>query len=198
MLTAPQATNWFITQMLVPQRTRDFLDTQGITDVESLAEFTSTAAWKQITENGKRPPKIPDPANPGQLIEQEPFIISARSLLRLQVAAVAVEYYADTARPLTVQSIAWPRLKNFEQEYKAIKDEKENGATDAPKITKQVTVVKYLEALENFAMTAIGARMCPVAYVIRPTAEVPAAAPALATDQPYSTEHGSVKDEMIA
>lgn len=198
MLTAPQANNWFLNQMLVPQRTRDFLVTQGIADVESLAEFNSKEAWKHIYENGKRPPRIPDPANPGQLIEQEPFIISARSLLRLQVAAVAVEYYAGTARTLTVQSIAWPRLKNFEEEYKAIKDEKENGDADPPKITKQVNVVKWLEALENFARTAIGARMCPLAYLLRSDVAVPAAAPALAADQPYSTEHGSVKEEMIA
>lgn len=61
MLTAPQANNWFLNQMLVPQRTRDFLETRGIADVESLAEFNSKEAWKHIYENGKRPPRIPDP-----------------------------------------------------------------------------------------------------------------------------------------
>ena len=40
--------------------------------------------------------------------------------------------------------------------------------------------------------------MIPLSYVIRTSAEVPAAAPALANGQPYSTEHGSVEEELIA
>ena len=40
--------------------------------------------------------------------------------------------------------------------------------------------------------------MIPLVYVIRPEAEVPVAAPALAGGEPYLLEHGSVEQELVA
>ena len=40
-------------------------------------------------------------------------------------------------------------------------------------------------------------RTIPFSYVIRDIVVVPVVAPALATDQPNSTEHGSVEAELI-
>ena len=44
----------------------------------------------------------------------------------------------------------------------------------------------------------IGARIIPLAYVIRIDPQVPGPAPTLAPNQPHSTEHGSVEGELIA
>ena len=41
-------------------------------------------------------------------------------------------------------------------------------------------------------------RTIPLSYVIRDAVAVPVVAPLLATDQPHSTEHGSVEAELIA
>ena len=51
---------------------------------------------------------------------------------------------------------------------------------------------------QDFLKQVIGARYIPLSYVIRDQVEVPADAPPLATDQPFSTEHGSIQREMIA
>ena len=40
--------------------------------------------------------------------------------------------------------------------------------------------------------------MIPLAYVIRPEADIPVATPALAPGEPYSLEHGSVEQELVA
>ena len=40
--------------------------------------------------------------------------------------------------------------------------------------------------------------MIPLAYMIRIDPQVPGPAPALAPNQPHSTEHGSVEGELIA
>ena len=40
--------------------------------------------------------------------------------------------------------------------------------------------------------------MIPLAYVIRTNPQVPGIAPTLAPNQPHSTEHGSVEEELIA
>ena len=198
VLTAGQITAFFTDadQMGLSARTRTFLQSEGISMIEDLAEFSSKDAWTQIVENCKRPPQVTDAA--GNLVNQAAFHIGAKSLHRLRVAAIAVEYYAATDRAITVQSVQWnTTLKNFEEQWKAIKSAKDDDTPEAPKMTKTVGIVKWLEAYENYSKNRIGVRDAPLAYVIREEVAVPAA-PALQAGQPHSDEHGSVKGEMIA
>ena len=126
VFTNPQTTAFFTdaAQMALEARTRVFLATEGITTVDDLKEFTTSESWKQILENAKYPPQIADPANPGQLMAQPPFRISAKSLIRLKVTALAVAYYEDTSCPLTAPSMQGePRLRSFkaQSQWEAIK-----------------------------------------------------------------------------
>ena len=163
--------------------------------VEDLAEFSSKDSWTQIVENCKRPPQVTDAA--GNLVNQAAFHIGAKSLHRLQVAAIAVEYYAATDRTITPQAMQWDTtLKNFEVQWKVIKAAMDGDAPEAPKMSKTVGIVKWLEAYENYSKNRIGDCYAPLAYVIRDTVAVPAA-PAFQAGQPHSDEHGSAKEEMI-
>lgn len=198
VLTAAQTTAFFTDagQMGLEARTRNQLQLEGIVNVEDLAEFTEDDTWKQIIDNCRRPPKITDAT--GALVEQEAFHISGKSLHRIQVAAVAVEYYLATGRPLSAAIIEWnTTLKNFEVQWKALLRAKDDDS-ELPKITKTVGIVKWIEAYESYALHKIGVRNAPLSYVIREDATVPAAAPAIATGQPHSIDHGSVRGEMIA
>ena len=199
VLTAAKVTAFFTDPLqmgLVAQRTRVQLGLEGINSIEDLAEFTDEDTWKQIVENFKRPPQIPD--DNGVLVNQQPFHIAAKSLHRLRVAAVAVEYYLATGRALTAQMVQWEtQLKNFEVQWKSITSMSKNDSLELPKMSKTVGIVKWIEAYESYASQKIGVRSAPLAYVIRESEHV-AAAPALAGGQPHSDEHGSVKDEMIA
>eukprot|EP00956_Cyclotella_meneghiniana_P021457 scaffold39175_cov83-Cyclotella_meneghiniana.AAC.1 len=88
-------------------------------------------AWTQIVENCKRPPQVTDAA--GNLVNQAAFHIGAKSLHRLKVAAIAIEYYAATNRALTAQAMQWDTtLKNFEVQWKAIKDAKDGDKAETP------------------------------------------------------------------
>ena len=69
---------------------------------------------------------------------------------------------------------------------------------DVPKITKALPIIKWTEAFQDFVNRVIGARMVPLANVIRIDPQVPGPAPTLALNQPHSTEHGSVEGELIA
>jgi hypothetical protein len=51
---------------------------------------------------------------------------------------------------------------------------------------------------QDFLKRVIGVRIIPLCYVIRETVNVPAAAPALAQNQPHSNEHESVTGELVA
>ena len=79
-------------QMGLSARTQAQLSGEGITDLDDLADFYNKEAWAQIVENYKLPPKIADPNNANQLVDQEPFQLPEKSLMRLKVAAKAVKY----------------------------------------------------------------------------------------------------------
>ena len=69
---------------------------------------------------------------------------------------------------------------------------------DVPKITKALPIIKWTQAFQDFLNRVIGARMIPLAYVIRIDPQVLGPAPTLAANQSHSTEHGSVEGELIA
>jgi hypothetical protein len=88
--------------------------------------------------------------------------------------------------------------KTFEIQWKALKDKKEEDTPDVPKITKTCPIIKWTEAVTDFLDRVIGVRTIPLCYIIREEVQLPAVTPPLATDQPQSTEHGSVEAELIA
>ena len=89
-------------------------------------------------------------------------------------------------------------MSNFEIQRKALKERKDEDDPDVPKITKALPIIKWTEVLQDFLNRVIGARMIPLAYVIRIDPQVPGNAPPLAANQPHSTEHGSVEGELVA
>jgi hypothetical protein len=115
------------------------------------------------------------------------------------VATDLVKYYNTTGRDLTAANIQWTSvMRNFETQWKALKAKKDDDTPDVPKITRSLPVIKWTEAFQDFLCRVIGTRTVPLSYVIRPEADVPAAAPPLAPNQPHSAEHGSVEDELVA
>ena len=104
-------------QMGLPNRTRLYLQQEGLDHPRDLVDFVKSDAWDQVLENCKRPPQVADPANPGQLMNQPPFRFPSKSLLRLKVAARVIEYYDRTGRDLTAGNLTWNRLANFQIEW---------------------------------------------------------------------------------
>merc|ERR1711923_320808 len=126
VLTGLQTTAFFENndQMGLPHRTRVYLQNEGINDVEDLEEFLTKDSWSQVLENCKRPPRIPNPAGWGGLVEDQAYRVGAKSLRRLKVAAKAVSYYLNTGRILTAAMMTWsPRLATFEMAWKAIEEQ---------------------------------------------------------------------------
>jgi hypothetical protein len=66
-----------------------------------------------------------------------------------------------------------------------------------PKITKALPIIKWTEAFRDYLHRVIGVRIIPLAYVIRPEADVPAIG-AQAAGTPHSIEHGAIEIELIA
>ena len=114
-----------------------------------------------------QPDRIPDPANPANLINQTPFAFSFKSLKRLKAASELIIYYESVSIELTAAEIRWPVIENYEIQRKAISLRIKQTVPDVPKIGKTTTVVKWNDSLIVYAGQVFGARKSSLKYVIR-------------------------------
>ena len=204
VLTGAQTTAFFeeAEQMGLPHGTVVQLAVEGIATVYDLADFDKESL-KAVADNLRRPAgrvQDPDPgADPGATIPTPPFVFGAKSHRRLLVATDLIKYYNEVGRVITPANIAWNHvMKNFEIQWKALKERQSDDPPDTPKITRALPVLRWTEAFKDFLSRVIGVRTIPLSYVIREEATPPAAIPALANDQPHSAEHKSVEGELVA
>jgi hypothetical protein len=208
VLTAAQTTAFFENddQMAIPHGTVVQLAQEGIDTVDDLLDFDKDSL-KQVADNLRRPGgRIPDPlaGQPngppvGATLPTPPFVFGAKSQKRLLVACDLVRFYVTVGRPLTAGNLQWnPVMRNFGEQWKALKDKKEENDPDVPKITKELPIIKWSESFQDHLYRIPGVRYIPLVYVIRAVVAVPAAAPALVVGQPFSTESGSLDAELIA
>ena len=175
---------------------------EGIQLVADLADLEKQSL-QQLADNLRKPGgriTHPDPnAQLGATIPTPAFTYGSKSQKRLTVACDLIRFYQTVGRDLTAANIQWNQvMSNFEIQWKALKDRKDEDDPDVPKITKALPIIKWTEAFQDFLNRVIGAKMIPLAYVICNDPQVPGLAPTLAPNQPHSTEHGSVEGELIA
>jgi hypothetical protein len=204
VLTAAQTAAFFQeeAQMGIPNPTVVQMQTEGIANVQDLADFDKESL-QQLADNLRRPGgRVPDPnpnAAPGTTIPTPAFVFGAKSQKRLLVATDLIKYFTATGRGYTAANLQWTHVKkNFETQWKALKTKQKEDPPETPKISKTPPVIKRTESFRDFFNRVIALRTIPLCYVIRETVNVPAAAPALAQNQPHSNEHESVTVELVA
>ena len=211
VFTALQTTAFFTdaAQMGLPARTRTFLDIEeGIDSVASLGSFLDKDIWDQVLSNARKPPQVVNPPAGdaghvaglavGALMNQAPYRVSAKSLLRLMISATAVLYYEQTGRALTAANMHWNRVKNFKVQYDTIAAKKKHGETlEVPVVGANLGIVKWIEAYTSYASQYVGVRNAVLLYIIRDEVAVALVAPPLAPNETHSIEHGSIMQEMV-
>lgn len=192
-------------QMAMERDTVAQLMQEGIQTVVDLIDFDE-ASLKQIAENLRRPAgRIPDPTigNPGgavagSTIPCPPFVFGAKSQNRLLVATELLKFYKTIGRDTTVTNLKWNHvMRNFGEQWKAIKDKSKESEPEVPKISKTLPLIRWIEVFQDHCYRCLGVRYIPLAYVIRTDVAVPAVCPDAAINQPFSTEHGSVLDDLV-
>ena len=98
--------------------------------------------------NLKYPPGIPDPANPGNIIRQKPFVLGEKSLKRIKVVVKVVRYYVSIGSPLSALNMHYSNvLKKFKAQWKYLADRKSKDEPTVPKITNTLPVTRWVEKL---------------------------------------------------
>ena len=88
--------------------------------------------------------------------------------------------------------------KNFEAQWKALKEQKKINDPDVPKIIKALPVIKWTQAIGEYLDSIIVHHTIPLSYVFREKVTVLVHAPSLVPGQPHSEDHGSVDTELVA
>jgi hypothetical protein len=154
VLTFAQSTAFFTDQdqMGIPAEMYAAMAGEGIVSVDDLADFDKDSV-KQMADNLRR--------------GQPNHAFGARSQKRLLVACDLVRFYQTINRDLTPANIRWNHVaKNFEEQWKALKDRKDADEPDVPKISKTLPVMKWTESFPDFLRQVIGVRTIPLIYVI--------------------------------
>ena len=204
VLTATQTMAFFHDgdQMGIPQAMVAQLQIKGIMTISDLADFEKETL-QQMADNLRKPGgRVPDPnpaAAAGATIPTPPFVFSAKLQHRLTVVCELVRYYNTIGHDLSAGNMHWSNvMKNFEIQWKALKEHKEADNPDVPKISKSLPIMKWTEAFQDYLHQTIGVRTIPLAYIMRETVDVPAIPPPQEANKPHSTEYGSIEVELVA
>jgi hypothetical protein len=195
LLTAAQRTAFFedAAQLGIPHATVVQLQTEGVNDADDLVDFNKDAIEQIAADPGRPAGRTPDPnpaAAAGVKIPMPPFVFGAKSQQRLSHAAKLVRCCDAVGRNATAGNPQWtPFMKNFSEQWKALKDKKGGDEPEVPKITKALPIVKWTKASRDHLHRAISVCTIPLAHhVIGPEASAPPTG-TQAPGTPHSTEH---------
>ena len=182
--------------MNLSNRTRVQLAIEGIDVPGDLDEYDEEGMDK-IFLNLAKPPKEAT-ANAGRLREVLPFVVTGKSKMRIVGAAKLVKFYKTISRPLDPSNMTWTVIKNFLEQYKALKERKSRSTDDTsiPKITKTLPVYNWIQSVNNYLNRRVGVRDAGLSYVVREIAAVSNILPARAVDEPHSEEYGSIEGDQ--
>ena len=192
--------------MGVPADTRVKLIDEGLATVDDLAEFKEDTL-KDVQYNLRyHNDMIPDPNPPAGLpdgapvpqIRRGPYLLPAKSKKRMLEAGELVRFYRTVGRDTSAANMTYAVISFFTQAWEVSTAGREKDDASVPKISKNLTVMKWTVSFKNYLSKKIGVRMIPLSYVIRENViPVPAAAPTLRANLPYSEDHESVRDELV-
>ena len=120
VFTNKQTTAFFedAEQIAIPAETRPGLNMEGIVDVGNLEDFTEDDL-KQVAQNLRKPAGIMvDPNNRNRRVPQTLYVLGAKSLKRLKIAAIAASYYKIINRELTPSNMHYEHcLVDFYEQW---------------------------------------------------------------------------------
>ncbi len=98
-------------------------------------------------------------------------------------------------RVVSADDFLWPVVKSFLEQWKALLEKKKADVGQAPKLTKDRVIHKWLESFQQFLSDKIGVRNGPFTYLTCPQVAPPVLLPRV-PGEPYSSNFISIEDEL--
>ena len=153
-----------------------------------------------IFSNLLKPPKVPVTgaaarAN-GTLREIQAYEVLARSKMRLKSARLIAKFYDNVGHPLDPDNMAWPVIKRFLEQWKALMERKKADHGQPPKLTKNHAIHKWVDSFVLRISQKVGVHDAPLDYIVRAIAAIDHAPPARQIGDPHSIEMGSIDGDL--
>ena len=158
-----------------------------------------------LAKNMQQQRRIPDPtignrggAPAGSTIAAPSVPYGIKVQHRMLVTCKAGRFFKTINRPVTLVDLKYdPVGENFWEQWTAIEDIKKEAQPDVPVVSKDLPMIRWIEAFLDHLTRCLGIRYIPLVSVVRDKVEVDPICPPREPDQPYSTEHGSILDDLI-
>ena len=191
-----QTQDFYVNVIGLPERTFGFFNEEGFGSMDALLDLNDNAL-KILAANARKPTGEADPANENAIIPRQPFVFPASAHQKLSVAHQMAHYYKLVSRIMTPDTMTWPIMQLFKENWEILQEMKEMENTPGPKITKDTINLRSLEeqflAWCNQNVGSLGAKF---AYVIRTNAIPEGMTPPASPGMPYSNEYQSLEEEF--
>ena len=98
-------------------------------------------------------------------------------------------------RVVSADDFLWPVVKSFLEQWKALLEKKKADVGQAPKLTKDRVIHKWLESFQQLLFNKIGVRNGPFTYLTCPQVAPPVFLPRV-PGEPYSSNFISIEDKL--
>ena len=197
-------------QMNISAGQRIKLQDQGLSTIEDFRHFdeeTLDIAFKNLKFSQSGIPAIPEvtDANGNVITAAVPAVppivatpIGAIQAYRIHTARLAYEYLTTVGRAVTPLLMNFTAsLRDFRIEYDSIVKLSDQDEPDLPKISKELPIMPWQAAFENYCSSIFGVRKIPLQYVIRPNDDPPDVADDPLLPGCLYGETGSLLDDLI-
>ena len=174
--THNQATDFFtkIPWLSLQNNISDRLLLEGLINVDNYDDFKEDQLKKSVKNIHIDITVIPAVSDYGSAADITavspipPVLVSAKCDLRLKVLSIANHYYVSIGRTVTPSNINYTNvLKGFNVEYKALITIFKDINTNVPLLSKNQTLLKWIESLKDCFFCAYSLCLFPLIYVVR-------------------------------
>ena len=110
-----------------------------------------------------------------------------------------MQYYSQVGRDITPTNMHWKTLTKFDIQWNALEDIMKQDDPDVPNLTKNGSIIKWIESFKLHLNAIVGVRNCTLVYVVHEKHDLLGLTHGtLLSNHLHSDEHGLVEVEMIS
>ena len=198
VLTAAQLTAFWThaDQMGLSARTRTQIAAEGLVTPDDFGDFNEETDLDGLFKILSKPPKVMVGVGAhAVLTEVAAYVVPAKTMIRMHGVRLIMAYYRMVGRVVVADDLLWPVVKSFVEQWQALLEKKKADVGQAPKLTKDRVIYKWLESFQQYLSDKIGVRNGPFTYLTRQQVARPVLLPRV-PGEPYSSEYTSIEEEL--